>query len=178
MVWTKMGHYALHRFFCRVVRVFIFCQFGPRVFVFCQTLSLCGTDEIIIASVDFFCILCFSSLKACLFDLSLITFKHHKAFECFFAPVPLSLSFFLKAFSLKTCSLYFLSISRSLTFFSGYFSLVVSSHLCFILVREMKTLHFCLFICVRLSKHSRGQKVKVCYMHLLYVFKLWNVWIR
>lgn len=150
---------------CRVVHVFIFCQFRTCVFVFCQTLSLCGTDEIIIASVDFFCILCFFSLKACLFDLSLITFKHHKAFECFLPLFPY-LFLFLKHLASKAAVSVFLPVSHSLTF-CMYFSLVFSFHLYFILVKEIKTLHFCLFICVCLSHTAENreteQNERVCW---------------
>lgn len=127
-----------------------------HVFVFCQALSLRSADEIIITSVDFFCILCFFSLKAWLFDLSLITFKHYKAFESFFSPVPLSLPF-SKPFSLKPPSLFScLSLTHQPSSEALFFFLVW-----FIWFKEI-TLHFCLchycffyflHLCI-LSKHS------------------------
>lgn len=166
---TQFEHYALHRcsICCRAVCVIVskpwMYLFWPHVFVFCQTLSLCGTDEIIIPSVDFFCILFFFSLKACLFDLSLITFKHHKALECLF-PCPL----ISKPFSLKTPSLCFhvcLWLTGFLLDVNSHLLFSPHVHLWFICFKEIKTLHFrlchysfCLvfFISIFLSKHSGG----------------------
>lgn len=116
----KMQHYPLHRWSIYVILSihWIYSDLTP-----CPTRSLCGSDEIIIASVDFFC---FFSLKACLFDLSLITFKHHEAFECF-PPCSLISFVFQNHLASKPPSLFSL-----LSFFHMYSSLAFSFHLSFI----------------------------------------------